>query len=705
MNTDSGFFPRGPTSSSAGLETKTCPVSEDLRNVHQSGSNAILKVKRRKTKRERNNAKFHKSEAEKFPKMASRYFLQKQNSAFHSFCLGTVQPAAITGACSNSNPVIITQNRLSQHLGMFNREVKSVDIGRLLSQDQKDKVDGDINESTADVEKNIDPGSMAVDPNNTPRIESQENLGNASPKLMGSETKTQVMEPSSDLPQTKDQEDCILCGEDSSVHRPTTPASSGATTRTADKQDIPVQEVAEMIIKTLNPQVLFPGRDLLNETRKSIMEKVMQYRTSNTSARRRLDYSSTVNVDICDGSDWGRIFEEGTEDRSSGADPQITKPAEPKTSTPFLSPSGDNASHTIIKRASDAPSHKKPTELFHQPITFSPDFDRQGLNRCRHMYDAESPRMSTWPRAEPELAFDNRSRLQRDTESFLKSMRQRKILDSHGTAGRPQEWKRTQDDFQISAPHATCSHRHGSRNHSSPNLWEFPVGVPLQEIFPNPEAQAGLKIRHGSGGENQTAYDVLSSIWSHDIDRSPLSQIPANFPDVSPKQTRLCYGDRGRQRVRSGGKFHTFHGLPPGDFEPQPSIGLSDFMFEDGEGQQQSDVQKHGAQGLETDIRFQEDPPPPTTLSQWRGIFEASHDEPWSPSPAVNMDSVDNVWSRDWRRRDQWSDQLPITLFPPSESLEQENPSVSLPFERSFRQTQLSRLSPDNWVFPRMKLY
>ncbi|KAG6920380.1 hypothetical protein G0U57_020903, partial [Chelydra serpentina] len=49
-------------------------------------------------------------------------------------CAGCAQstPLPAIKRVSSSMPVIITQHRLSQHLGMFNREVKSADIERLL---------------------------------------------------------------------------------------------------------------------------------------------------------------------------------------------------------------------------------------------------------------------------------------------------------------------------------------------------------------------------------------------------------------------------------------------------------------------------------------------------------------------------------------------------------------------------------------------
>uniref|UniRef100_A0A452HTA6 Uncharacterized protein n=1 Tax=Gopherus agassizii TaxID=38772 RepID=A0A452HTA6_9SAUR len=82
---------------------------------HHGAGQRPGRVKRRKTKRERNSAKFGR------------------NAAGRPGCrMPQRMPALAIKRVSGCMPVIITQHRLSQHLGMFNREVKSADIERLL---------------------------------------------------------------------------------------------------------------------------------------------------------------------------------------------------------------------------------------------------------------------------------------------------------------------------------------------------------------------------------------------------------------------------------------------------------------------------------------------------------------------------------------------------------------------------------------------
>uniref|UniRef100_A0A8B9PE48 Uncharacterized protein n=1 Tax=Apteryx owenii TaxID=8824 RepID=A0A8B9PE48_APTOW len=90
------------------------------------------RVKRRKTKRERDSAKFGQKVAgarRLEPRIPWRVVPVPPLPVWGCRCAGR----PLRSPVSAPKPVVITQNRLSQHLGMFNREVKSIDIERLLS--------------------------------------------------------------------------------------------------------------------------------------------------------------------------------------------------------------------------------------------------------------------------------------------------------------------------------------------------------------------------------------------------------------------------------------------------------------------------------------------------------------------------------------------------------------------------------------------
>uniref|UniRef100_A0A8C3FLH6 Uncharacterized protein n=1 Tax=Chrysemys picta bellii TaxID=8478 RepID=A0A8C3FLH6_CHRPI len=94
------------------------------------------RVKRRKTKRERNSAKFGRNAAVGGAEQRSgcRRLQRMPAPGWSSHCAGHAKstPLPAIRRISGSVPVIITQHRLTQHLGMFNREVKSANIERLL---------------------------------------------------------------------------------------------------------------------------------------------------------------------------------------------------------------------------------------------------------------------------------------------------------------------------------------------------------------------------------------------------------------------------------------------------------------------------------------------------------------------------------------------------------------------------------------------
>ncbi|CAH2318813.1 Hypothetical predicted protein [Pelobates cultripes] len=283
---------QGPTSSSAGSEPKHIPFRGHQRTI-EGEKKTIPKVKRRKTKKEL-DAKFHKSEMETFRSKGSRRLLKKQDLSRNPFCSRVVQSSVQKCAC-NSNPVIITQNRLSHHQGMFNREVKSVDIGRLLTKEpeNKDNAELDLQKHRSKSEGNIGQDCSSCSTALPPRTESQQNDSIISLKSRGPKTPIQPIESVTDIVQN--EEKTPLSGQEGNVHRPTSWSSSETELPEVETEAAPVFEVAEEIFKMLDTQVLFPGRNLVNEIQKAIMENMRQNHEKDTNrpavpAQSELDY-------------------------------------------------------------------------------------------------------------------------------------------------------------------------------------------------------------------------------------------------------------------------------------------------------------------------------------------------------------------------------------------------------------------------------
>ncbi|XP_053545963.1 uncharacterized protein LOC128638126 [Bombina bombina] len=285
--------PHCPSSSSAGSESKIISGKIDLRNIHQCSISKTAKLKKRKTKKQRDEARCKKLQVENAKKGSNGIFSQIQGLQ-HSL---RVPPSSAFKVTYNSNPVIITKSRLSQHLGMFNREVKSIDIERLLSKaNEKDIAENDCQNNTSQIEK-----------------ENTVQGDNIHTHLCAADTEVNVNEEvaflnckEQNLLRDREHVNNVLLSEE---RQNSTPGSQGTDIHpitiflhsdkeshmpSSSRMNVPVLEVAEKIFRKLHNQVLFPGRNLVSETQKSIMAKRVQMKKISliTSAQKKLDCST-----------------------------------------------------------------------------------------------------------------------------------------------------------------------------------------------------------------------------------------------------------------------------------------------------------------------------------------------------------------------------------------------------------------------------
>ncbi|XP_067318563.1 proline-rich protein 19, partial [Anolis sagrei] len=106
----------------------------------QRGSSPLpsIRVKRRRSRRERNGARFGRSalDTDVEPVSSGVRGLPKKAVLRPPFWGSQLRPGAHSTPIGGTKAVVITQHRLThcpQHWGIFNREVKSADIERLLS--------------------------------------------------------------------------------------------------------------------------------------------------------------------------------------------------------------------------------------------------------------------------------------------------------------------------------------------------------------------------------------------------------------------------------------------------------------------------------------------------------------------------------------------------------------------------------------------
>ncbi|XP_069497061.1 proline-rich protein 19 [Ambystoma mexicanum] len=315
------------------------PDEQPGNNKHQK-----LRVQRRKTKRERNNAKFGRPEFKRSLDQKGSA-LAFQRAPIPQRCTWPASITALKSTCS-SNPVVITQNRLTQHLGMFNHEIKSADIGRLLGQD-KDLADVASLKCSHQKECQVDPcgvpallmDEVAAAKSPTPSelaerflspVRGVQNTGGKLPAEqhlqpntgnpeLGPHTatcSTQLAQTpgfgrkdegtmaiqTSAFSSTSDKENTpleILQSCQTSATHGMEKMTPGRTLPAAARA--PVKEVVVKLLTILNPPAAFSGRSLVSETRQRILAILMDRygRVPDIpllTVCRRWDYSSTPRV-------------------------------------------------------------------------------------------------------------------------------------------------------------------------------------------------------------------------------------------------------------------------------------------------------------------------------------------------------------------------------------------------------------------------
>ncbi|XP_059497323.1 uncharacterized protein LOC125448485 [Stegostoma tigrinum] len=222
-------------------------------NAHPAPTKTCnLKVKRRKTRRELNRNKFGLGLSEKLPRR--KPWAQGVGRASECRCR---RVRAEAGAAKPSVPSswVITQNRLSQkHLGIFNREVKSIAAERLpLSDGQGDA--GEPAPATAEVATPV-PGKGAEPP------------------------EAPVVELSSPTPE---------------------PARKGPQLTVTPRPPAPVTEVAQKLIQALGTQRAFPGQSLVQQTQQQLLELLVKRHGHRAARLLTTARNATENSELCSG--------------------------------------------------------------------------------------------------------------------------------------------------------------------------------------------------------------------------------------------------------------------------------------------------------------------------------------------------------------------------------------------------------------------
>ncbi|KAE8593593.1 hypothetical protein XENTR_v10019208 [Xenopus tropicalis] len=662
--------PFAPASSSTGSEPKAPAVHRQQNNANQSTANSLLRVKRRKTKKERNSARFNQSDGQRFLPSGSKCpFVRKKNPRAHSGFVRVVPPFAIRGEC-NSNPIIITQGRLTHHMGLFHGEVKSIDIKRLdLVKDAAKEVQPDNIAQLDTGEGNLAP---RLDP--TPITVLEDQGGATSLKHTAPESHILGSKPL--LSQNKERGDLTPFTQGSSARLPLTSPHSQPKIPNCQRQSIPVPEAAEKIFKMLDSRSLFPARNLVTETKKSILAKLKQQQRmlgtnlSPLSLLKKLNYIHRGMSVIPEGSGLG--YSKKTDDTQTGHGPQSVPGQNYISPFPVSTLSGTSSMHKA--QAVCADSCHAEMDLSNQLLGYRPGYKHKGQllysETGSHLCEGIAPR---------------------DQFSLMPE------------SGTNVKWRPSCNDIMA------CTHTgHPLSETISPRQWDTrkcttPIRRPLLDMFtvpgsqidrgnwPGMAAECAASIRNRPN-EHGASFGVQRDIWNYDTGKSPGFAFSRPCLDSSTRAPRLHCGELNPHRD-STFSIESSLGCIPRGLGCQSSVAPENFNCKDPKDSPFNFLQPKRSL-IQTRTTETESPHPlfpiMTPSYAWRNIRDVR--------APMSMDRPGSMWSQceeDWPQRQLHT----------SHSTESENLFVSHPEGGSLRQALFERSSPDTWVFPRMKLY
>ncbi|XP_075696429.1 proline-rich protein 19 [Rhinoderma darwinii] len=694
---------QGPVTSSAAPDSGTFSIKGGLVKIHDCNTITACKVKRRKTKRDRNNAKF-KSHTEIFKKKTfPRGVLQRHNMD------GKIVFQSGMKDTGNSRQVFITENRLTQHQGIFNREIKSIDIGRLVN--QVAEVDPtktgtasstvEANTKTPQIQGNLSLGLI-------PTPESKNQAVHYPPEIPSS-----ISEPAPCNPRDQEIEKCQCCPQ-SDDNPNIIMTGSGTTTSPCRNEHTPILETADSIINMLNTQSLFPGRNLMSETRQALLKKVRQLHGTNstTSAvpvQRKSDFNQKGNVHMYKDQGWECVGKGGvdiskTVPRTHRARHPIQNAPIQKAPIRFLPLPRDSPAHTLIKMVSQE-EHLKLKDILPQPIHYGSD-----CNPSHQYQQMSSHRPPNMLNIHSSSLDPNLSRQDWKASSFCRVRKVGKVTSSPLNFSSPQVRWRLANDLPKDSSYARNNPPRNIRHILAPqviNQERESLRTPLEDISSERQNLPRVRMKESFLDDDNKTSDVF---WRNRDQRSPTTK---TF-DISPSKIRLSYREQSPHRTYSASNFGSYHPV----FPQMPDTCTHDsqdvFQLEtvrelrETEGYKSSwedgDLRPHGGT-FETNMmpnrrHFHE-----SSLNMWN---PPSHlrEKPDHRTHLENDGDIEWIHGKDWPHDrshvEHYNPQRKIYLALSPPSVQQETP---FPHGRSLRKGLINRSSPDAWVYPRMKLY
>ncbi|XP_066465493.1 proline-rich protein 19 [Eleutherodactylus coqui] len=680
---------QGPITISAVPDSRVFSFKDNLVKMH--GGSRTLKVKRRKTKKERNSLKFQPRTEISKKTAFSRGELQRNNMGRKM-----VSRSGMKGVC-NTKQVFITENRLTHHKGIFNREIKSVDIGRLVNQTTE-----------VDPSKTGTVHCLVESIRKTPQ--SQQKLGptqecenedvHSLQKEPSPETSIHISEPASCSKQDEEIEEHQSCSRSDGQAYP----GSATTTSSCRHQPSPITEIAKNIHNMLNTHSVFPGRNLVSETRQAILEKVRHLHHRNptpSSVQGEPAYSQIGNVHIHKCHMWDCAGKEGTGIKKT--DQKRQKAGQPMQTPPirFLPLPRDSPAHTFIKMASPE-DHPNLQNILHQPVHYGSDYNP---HQYQQISSQDPPNMLNMNSSSHYFKL---SRQHKEQSHFCKVMNGGRMTSSPLNASSSQvRWRLANDLLTDLSRKCNVPGRNMQHILTYDTGQECVSRPPLNNISPEGLNPSGVRMKQSFSDDNQTSSDIF---WGDKHQRSPATKIL----DTTPAAMKLSYREQSPRRTYSTSNFISHHSV----FLRSPvtgNDGSTDVFPLDSFGESGRERKRHLSSWQDTDIgqhcgKFATNAMPKQRYwheSRCHNLWNPPSFPQGKPKHGVHFEEdgdVEWIHHRNWPHRSHIEHHSqPKNMSP--QSVQQESSFVPLPCWKSSRKLLISRSSPDTWVYPRMKLY
>ncbi|XP_030069178.1 proline-rich protein 19 [Microcaecilia unicolor] len=720
-----------------------------------------LKVKHRRTKRERDNAKFGKILESRSVETVSRMYTSQPD-----FLHSVPRPSSriVHKSTHVSNPVVITQNRLTQHLGIFNREVKSADIERLLSKEMESErnIAGKSTETEKDVGEEVSSvakASLLKEIVKTSQLQLEKRGSGSS--LQTVLDSSLVLENFSQCPSTADLQ------AEGMEHLQTPPllSANGKENKPPQRTDpwplkAPVKELADDLAAELNLYTVFPGRYLLGEAQKVIFLLLLDRHgkvpdVSEFAMRQKLGYSSNPRSLQATSSVEPRTFSEaeskGVSSRNPGESAYRKRRRKQRFPRHFSMSPATTPAHMLTELVAEEPTQKNGLDLFEELKIYG----HPGLYFTATAYpeipaqNATHPRPPVLRRGLPQstgfttegleehfpagMGWVTSSELEKNEEDCKQSQKRIEthqyhvpFLDRDSTAAGSDvlaQGCKLSQNFQA----FTFPQQFKCGQVMSPKLCGLEKELQRESLSGKHQGHMAkdsfvfrdIQDVEGTAPDAQTSFDVLKSFWDSDIHKEGTAKVL--IPKTSdcscmnkliPSQWKTSYrGLCPEQR-----QFRSTMKLCSEKIYPMHSCPVHVLNSEASAQKYMADKSKY------------------TTKASLNGaaVRACNHELPLPP-PCM---SVDQTGAQDWL--ESWEDklplarsrlfisqqghsgkshcgiedcvcalkprsflkqkpQLPLAFFPPSEALEHTCSPPSCITSYGS--------SPEAWVFPRMKLY